>query len=475
MKDKKLKLYFFLCISAFFLLLAVTLYYSFGYNYNPQTGESFQVGAIVLRTTPRDATIFQDDKAVENSGFLGGVLSPFVKIENLDPFISHKIKVSKDGFNEWSKNVTIESGQVAKYENIVLLKKEYKNSAVLENLTLPTDGKVYSTENKNELLFQGTIGAKSGLFLVDIRDEKYNQVLDDAQLSLMGDIREVKWTEDDSRVVLRTAANTYLIDLSDDGHVYLISADVAEALSRTPEAAIYLFNHFIIFGKDGTIFSFDYVSKEIKQVATGINNFYVYQGTLFFFKSDDTSASPVLYSANLDNPDYSVLRVSTMPEGYSKDVAFSLQRYGNTLLILSDGALYFVDRTAETHKINSGVKDARFFSHGERILYYSNNEIWIYYIENKTSQPIKSAGDNELLTRFSGTLSNIYVYADEEHLLYQENNSLKFTEMDNRDNRNTFFLMDNASGQKIFYLGDQDLIYFIGSDNKFYKISLREE
>jgi hypothetical protein len=289
----------------------------------------------------------------------------------------------------------------------------------------------------------------------------------------MGEIQDVKWTEDDGRVAIKTTANLYLIDLRDSNRVYLVSTDVAETLSRTPDTPVYLFDHYIIFGKDNAVFSFDYVNKEIEQVSTGINNFYVYQGTLFFFKDDDTSITPALYSINLDNPTYSV-RISLMPEGFTKKAAFSLQRYGGRLLVLSNDTLYLIDRDAQTRKINSGIKDARFFQRGQRILYYNNNEIWVYYVEDKTSQPIKSAGENELLTRFSGTLSNIYVYADEEHLLYQESNSFKFTELDSRDGRNTFYLTDNASGQGIFYLGDGDLVYLIGSDNKLYKIDLRE-
>lgn len=483
MKDKRFKAYFYLCISAFFLLLTATIYYSFGYNYNPEKGEIFQVGAIVLRTTPKDATIYKDEEVVQNGGFLGGVFSPFIKIENLEPR-SYEIRASKDGFNEWRKNVTIESGQVAKYENVVLLKNKYENTTVLfknknnstaalPELTLPTDDKVYVNTNKNELLFEGTVGAESGLFLVSIRDEKYNLVLDRAQLSLIGEIQEIKWTEDDGRIVLKTADNMYLVDLRDAGRVYLISADVTEALLKTPDTPVYLFDHFIVFGKGGVVYSFDYVSKTIKQVTTGVSNFYVYRGVLFFFRNNDTSVSPTLYSTNLDNPIYSI-QISSMPEGYQRDAAFSLQRFDGKILVLSGSTLYFIDRTTLARKINSGVKDARFFQKGQHILYYNNNEIWIYYIEDKTSQPIKSAGNNELLTRFSGALSNIYVYADEEHLLYQESNAFKFTELDDRDNRNTFYLMDNTPGQGIFYLDDQDLLYFRGSDNKIHKINLRE-
>lgn len=474
MKERKFKAYFYLCISAFFLILSTTLYYSFGYKYDPQTGESYQAGAIVLRTTPQDTTVYKDEEAVEDTGFFGGAFSSFLKIENLIPK-SYTIRATKDGFNEWKKSVTIEPGQVAKYEDIILLKSKYEPTAVLPGLTLPENGKIYMATSKNELLFQGEADGESGLFLLDIRGETYELILDDSQLSLIGEIRKVEWTEDEGRVVITTMSGMYLIDLRDNGRVYLISAPVAEELGKAPNVTIGLFDNFIVYGDGkGSVFSFDYVTKEVEEIMTGVSSFFVYQGALFYFRLDDAGVAPVLYSTNLENTTYS-LRISTMPEGYDKGAVFTLQRYGSRLLVLSQSTLYFIDSTSELYRINSNVLDARFFKKGERILYYNGNEIWIYYIDDKESQPVKSAGANELLTRFSGTLSNIYVYADEEHLLYQESSSFKFTELDGRDNRNTYYLTDNISGRGLYYLGDSDLVYYVGSDNKIYKIDLGEE
>lgn len=472
MKDKRFKAYFYLCISAFFFLLAYTLYYSFGFKYDPETGKSYQAGAIVVRTTPRDATVYKDGEAVENNGFLGGVFSPYLKIEDLEPK-NYEISVEADGFNGWKKNVSIQPGQVAKYENIVLLKKGYEKLPVLPDIILPTE-KVWQAPDKNELLLEGTIGTESGLFFADVRKETYDLALDSAQLGLIGDIQEVEWTEDEGRIILKTADNMYLVDLRDQYRVYLISTSVSQALRERPQDRVYLFDHYVIYGQGSTVYSFDYITKEIEQVTDGAGNFFVYQGALFYFKSDETAPSPILYSTNLSNPYYSV-RISTMPEGCRTDKSFSLQRYGGKLIFLSEGALFLIDQTGTSKKINSNVKDARFFSKGDRILYYNDNEIWIYYVEDKETQPTESAGTNELLTRFSGNLSNIYVYADEEHLLFQENNMFKFTELDGRDNRNTYDLLDNVSGSAIFYLGDKDLVYFLGSDRKFYKYNLRTE
>lgn len=472
MNYNKYQLYLHLCVGVFFLLLAGTLYYSFGYKYDFTTGQTRQMGGIVLRSTPREVVIEKDGEVVPNSGFLGGIFSPFIKIDDLEPR-NYSIRVSKSGYNSWQKNVTISSGQVEKYENIVLLKEKYAAVPVLPDVTLPAPAQLSMAPDKNKLIFQGSVLAETGLFLVDLRDEKSTLILDQSQLALMGAIENVRWTEDEGRIVIVTRDNMYLLDLRDKNRVYLISAEVGAALRQAPDSPVYLFDHYLVFGQGAAVSSFDYVSKQTTRILDGVSSFYVYQGTLYYFKADATDLTPSLFSTNLGDLSYSV-RVSDMPATYQSASAFTLQRYGGMLLVLSDGSLYLIDRTATTQRINSSVRDARFFAAGQRILYYNNNEIWVYYIEDKTSQPIKSATDNELLTRFSGSLSNIYVYADEEHLLFQENSNFKFTELDGRDMRNTFGLLDNASGANLFYLGDKDLVYYLGTDHKLYKLDLRE-
>jgi len=458
-------------MSIFFLLLATTLYYSFGYKYDFSTGKSFQMGAIVLRATPRDATIQKDGETVEDNGFLGGVFSPFIKIENLKPK-QYSIKVTKDGYNEWQKNVDIKSGQVEKYENVIILKQSYEKQAVLEDVVLPTSDQKWLSAEKNKIIFIGKVALEEGLFIVNLENEEYDLILDKEQLALMGEIENVFWTEDDGRIVLKSPNNMYLIDIRDSGRIYSISSNIVEALNQNANSTIYLFETSIIFEEDNAIYSFDYVTKKTEKLLDNVDNFFVYQGSVYFFKTDTETNSPSLFSASLGDSSYDV-RVSYLPTNYDSQAPFAIKKDGGNFIVLSSGSLYFIGKDAKSQKINSNVEAAHFFQSGKRILYYGNNEIWVYYIENKTSQPIKSEGDNELLTRFSGKLSNIYIYSDEEHIFFQENDVFKFTELDSRDHRNTFDILENTIDQEIFYIRGKNFLYYL-TDNKFYKLDITE-
>jgi hypothetical protein len=468
MQYNKFRFYLYTCISAFFLILSFTLFYSLGYKYDFSTGKSFQTGAIVLKAVPTDVVITKDGTEVKQSGFLNGIWSSFVKIENLEAK-TYNIRITKDGYNDWQKNILINAGQVGKYENIVLLKKGYKNLPVFENVALTDQKNFWPFAEKNKIVFYGKILGQEGLFLFDIENENQKLILDKSQLALMGTIQDVKLTEDDNKITLTTADNLYVVDLK-DSKVYLVSSIVSKLLSQGP-AGFYVYDEFVVYSQNGSVYFFNYITKEITKAIDGVSSFCVYQGGVYFFKTGETE-DPSLYHINLNDP-LIVTKVTSLPQTFNSKASFSIQKDNNRILILSDDSLYLIDGDSAVKKINSNVKEAHFFQSGKRILYYNDNEIWIYYTEDKASQPLKSQGENELLSRLSGKLSNVYLYSDEEHLFFQESGVLQFTEMDGRDNRNTFRLFDNPDGQDIFYVRDKNLLYFI-KNGEIFKIDLKE-
>jgi hypothetical protein len=459
------------CASAFFIILSATLFYSFGYKYDFSTGKSFQTGAIVLKAVPTDVVITKDGQEVKLSGFLNGIWSTFVKIENLETK-SYNIQVDKAGYNGWRKNIPIIAGQVGKYESIVLLKKEYKNLPVFEGVTLQDRTSVWSDAGKNRLILYATLVQVEGLYMLDIENEKQELILDKTQLTLMGKVDNVLWTDDDSKILVSAAGKLYVIDLRDGNKAYLISDGVA-ALLRQPGSEFSISDKSIVYLQAGSISTFDYETKETKVIKANVAGFDAYQGQIYYFKTDDVApGGPTLYSFSL-SVFQSDSQISVMPTGFDPKVPFVLERGGDSATILSAGMLYLIDNNAETHKLNSNVKKSQFFQAGKRILYWGDNEIWIYYVEDKENQPIKRKGENELLSRFSGKLSNVYLYADEEHIFYQENGIFSFTELDERDNRNTFKVFDNPDGENIYYVRGKSFLYFI-KDNTLFKIDLKE-
>ncbi|MCK5085849.1 hypothetical protein KAK05_04020, partial [Candidatus Parcubacteria bacterium] len=132
-----------------------------------------------------------------------------------------------------------------------------------------------------------------------------------------------------------------------------------------------------------------------------------------------------------------------------------------------------IDKRNNIHTINHSTNNASFSNNNKRILYNNDHEIWIYYIEEKISQPSKKKATNELITRFSGNINNISLYKGEEHIFYKEGDTYKLTEIDNRDKKNIYEIMD-LTDNNIFYLNNLNSLYYLEND-KFIQLNLNEQ
>jgi len=102
---------FFVVFAGYLLILAN------GYKINIQAKKIQKTGMIYLKTEPKDVEIFLDDKLITNKtpARLGYLLPK-----------RYTVLVKKDEFYPWSKTLSVESGQVEVYQNIILFKDQPK-------------------------------------------------------------------------------------------------------------------------------------------------------------------------------------------------------------------------------------------------------------------------------------------------------------------------------------------------------------
>lgn len=123
---KKTRIILFLfCLFLFFLIATISIFYSHGYRVDLKTKKIVQTGGIFLKVEPKPAKVFIDEKLRKKTDFLFGT----ILIKNLLPGI-HKIRVEKEGFYPWEKNLEIKEKEVTEAKNIVLI-SENPNFKVL--------------------------------------------------------------------------------------------------------------------------------------------------------------------------------------------------------------------------------------------------------------------------------------------------------------------------------------------------------
>lgn len=472
MKLNKFQVYLYFCVTLFIALLSTILFYTFGYQLDKETGEAIQTGGLVIKTPIKDVAVYQNGEIAKKNGFISDLITDFIKIDNLKP-ATYSIEIKKDGYQTWKKNVEIKSGQVEKFENIVILKDYYQEQAILNDISLNNYEKVWYSRIKNQIVYISSENAKQEVYLVDIAQEKTTKILDSKQTYLIGDISNVSWVEDSDLLAIEAKynkkTNLHIIEIKNGNKTYTLTEVLTNTLvEQKRDNTLNIYGDFVVFAEDGSLFSFNYKTKATKEILKNVKNFDLQGKYIYFFKTDEKEN--YIFRTDVESADYEI-RIAKLPAEYDNNEAFKAQEQNNRMLISYQKSLYFIDKSGTTEKISSDSKEAFFFQGGKRVLLYNENEIWVYYTEDKLYQPDKQKGEKELITRFSGILTDIYMYQDEEHVIYKENNELKFAEMDGRDNRNIQTISKDIPNQ-VFYSRDNGALYST-RDGRILKLSIK--
>lgn len=116
MEKTKRRRLFYLLIVAFVFTAPILILYSFGYTFNLDRKEVELKGGIFIKSrTPRLKVILNNEFVKETSLLAGGTLLTAIKPA------THILRLEKEGYQPWTKIVTIEPSVVTELRNIILL------------------------------------------------------------------------------------------------------------------------------------------------------------------------------------------------------------------------------------------------------------------------------------------------------------------------------------------------------------------
>jgi hypothetical protein len=352
-------IYIFLII--FFLIFTpLILAYSLGYSYDFQNNKIVQTGGFYLKSSPSGAKIFINDKQKNKTPRLISRLLPK----------EYKVKILKNGFYTWEKQLKIDSRSVTEARNILLVAENHEIKIILENL-----------------------GADFSLNKYFMKTEEFEK---------------------------------------------------AEQAAQT--------------------------AKNILK-----SNIFVLSGEQIFYLDPNSN---LLYSSNINGANRQQISLDSLPTG-----DYTISQSGKFIAALEkDGELFLLNPEIRIFdSVGNNIKNFSFSPDGKKLLYHTENEIWVKYVEEILLQPRHEAGEKELITRFSEKISSAIWYPeDNEHIIFTIADTIKIIELDGRGKRNIYdlfkapavFAADFRQSPKLYYNTEKELLYFI-NNNQLYSAQIK--
>ena len=406
MTKKRRTLLFIISLVMFILVAPAVVFYSQGYRFDFQEKIIVQTGAFYFKVLPYNSEILINGKLEkETSGLTGSAL-----VNNFLPK-TYEVKIEKEGYYSWEKNLEVIEKQVTEAKNIVLFPKDQEFELLGENIS-----NFWITEE--------------GIITLEPKDKTW-------ELKLLEPKKDIK---------------SHLIDEKD---VYSRGADfISIELSKNPKE-VYL-NVGIKEQEKRFILNFD----KFPPTITEENNTLLPENILDL---DD--------NYYLDNLGYifekkSLSKINENPFPIFKETKYELNVFNDYFFLKENKSLYLFEKDSETFKnLFDNVNEMKVSPSSKNLAIINGSELWILALEKNIGQPRREIEEKIFLTRFSEKIDNLF-WLNENYLIFTFKDKIKIAEIDNRDKVNIIDF-NEFPNSKIFWDQNNKKLYVL-AENKLY-------
>ncbi|NQV13294.1 MAG: PEGA domain-containing protein [Parcubacteria group bacterium] len=449
MKRWKRRVFFVFAIAIFLMMAPLAILYTSGYRYNFSDKSLKKIGMVIIESTPEDVNVYINDQLVTDK-------TPY-KQSSVFPD-TYNIKLTKDDYTTWEKNLTVESKLVTwvSHARIFLLDPPAKivaQKSAITNFVLAPDYK------KIAYVAPGEVGSE--LWLADIDSAEQKKLFPSEQATKQGSISNLEWSPDSRKVLFNSSSQYFIVDAEKSAESKAIPGSDLEKLSWDTQDS-----DFVYYLQQGKLVSANIsMSTEPTVIAQNVVDYEVRPRSIFYLKQkpDENGLTICNITKNKIEQESQPTEISQLP-GNSYILKVSPN---NKLALLADNKSLFLINEGEFSKLKDGVLNFTWTKKDEGLVFHTENEIWFYKAteddESAAAHSQYNLNKTNLLTRYSTKIDLATWYPDEEHIIFATNNKLYIKELDSRDQANgtelvTDFLADryqqvftDKKGQKIYY------------------------
>ena len=461
-------LLFWLFVGAFFVTATTVIFYTFGYRFNIGRGIFIYTGSISIKSNPGIVDITIDGEAIPQAHL--GILNNSIHIAGLAPG-EHFLEVSAPGYRLWTKKAVVRSGLTTEFWNVLLVKENYAplsipNTDHVIRLFRAPANKLFALVRKN-----GTVYSVDTL---DMNTGDETQVFSTSDAVITPDNDEnIEWSPESHKLTIPvTQAGVrayYVVDIATKNAQRLSELTQIKDPLHSPRWDPTTKNILFFLG-GATLYSIDTESPESAplRIKEGVQAYDLSSQNMYYLSSENGTVYETPLNATESDPE----QITLTPVNLDPLSSYALIVYDKdrlTILNRSTGSLSVFNRNTKENPLvefGTGVRGSQFSDDGKKLLFFTDNEISVYFLSDWEVQPIRLANTTMQIARFSSSLQSVQWTKDYEHVLFALNGNVKIVELDNRDRRNlTDVITYPAPILQILSRFEENQIYFVRSDN----------
>ncbi len=418
MTPKSRKILFLIFLLMFLLAAPTIILYSQGYRLNLSNGGGkmlVKTGGLFVKVYPKQSEVYIDGKLAEKTDlFFGSAL-----VENLLPK-KYSIEIKKDGYYAWQKSLDVSEKEVTEAKYVTLLPQNPQFDRAAENIS-----RFWPSPDGKKIVFYEDGGDGWKLTLFDVEKNLKSQMVSEDDVYLGGaDLLALEWADDSTNINLKAG-------LKEGEKLYNLSVEKFPPQLKKIDAPPLPAN-------------------TLAHAKTADAYYYLDSGG-FVYKKGVAGGTAA--------------KISQKPITV-QEVEYKLWYFGQTLFLKDDKGLYTLDQSAsEFTKIFDGViTDLKLSPDGRKLEYFTGSEIWVYFLQDITDEPKKSAGDKLFIVRLSEKITDCY-WLNPDYLVFSSGGNIKVAEIDERDKFNIVDLAKFSGGTNLAISWDPNLKNLFVLDN----------
>ncbi|MFC1622925.1 PEGA domain-containing protein [Patescibacteria group bacterium] len=460
----KRRIFFWFLVVLFLATAPTIFFYAMGYRFNTERGIFIYSGSFTIKSNPQETEILIDKETVPKG--IVNFLNYSYHIDGLKPG-EYQLELKHPNYQTWHKKASIHSGISTEFWNIFLARenytrKEYLVSPVAKFFISPREENIAIVKD-NEHLEIEVLNTKEELTIEIIQDENYYFSRD---LNY-----NIEWSPKGDRLLIPV--------LTRENHEknYLIAAlKGSEAINlneflEAPEMKNVRWdpsekNH-IFYISENKLFKANIENPLEEKIlfSENVSNYDISGNEIYFIKN----TNGIIYESDVNGRSTKQISTTSLQDINFTELKIIAYDKDRIAIITGDKDLYIYNKNENVfyNKLSNNVLGVHFSNDGKKLVYWTKNEILVYFAREWETQPQREENQIIQITRSFSAIDNVQWFKDYEHIIYTNDGKIRIIELDRRDYRNMANLAElNIQDSKSVYNHSKNIIYFTDSTNE---------